>query len=249
MNSALFLEKTYVVTGAASGIGRALALRLMEMGSRLILIDKDIEKLSIEFPNSTSICLIDADLSDCIDIEIDLSSAILQLGKVSGFVHCAGIPCPLPLKATNKDIFDDVVNINGYAGLFLFKLISSRKFSSDDFSTVFISSVYSIVGSSAASLYAFSKGGINAAVRCLALEYAKRKIRVNAIAPGFVKTEMFSQIKSVQEPNYEDKLAALHPLGLGLPDDVVNPILFLLSSDSKWITGQVICVDGGYSVQ
>lgn len=249
MNSTFFLEKTYVVTGAASGIGRALALRLMEMESRLILIDKDIEKLSIQFPNSSSICLIEADLSDCINIEIDLSSAILQLGKVSGFVHCAGIPCPLPLKATNKDIFDDVININGYAGLFLFKLICSRKFSEDGLSTVFISSIYSIVGSPAASLYAFSKGGLNAAVRCLALEYSKRKIRVNAVAPGFIKTEMFSQLTSLQEPNYEDKLAALHPLGLGAPDDVVNPILFLLSSDSKWITGQVISVDGGYSVQ
>lgn len=249
MNSALFLEKTYVVTGAASGIGMSLALRLAQMGSRLILIDKDMEKLSSEFANSSSIYLIGADLSDCGDIETDLSAAIFQMGKVSGFVHCAGISCPLPLKATNKYMFENVVNINGYAGLFLFKLISSRKFSADECSTVFISSVYSIVGSSAASLYAFSKGGINAAVRCLALEYAKRKIRVNAVAPGFVKTEMFSQIKSGQGLDYEDKLAELHPLGLGEPNDVVNPILFLLSSDSKWITGQVISVDGGYSVQ
>jgi NAD(P)-dependent dehydrogenase (short-subunit alcohol dehydrogenase family) len=249
MNSELFLKKTYVVTGAASGIGRALALRLMEVGANLILIDKDMEKLSIEFANSTSIYLIGVDLSDCDDVEIDLSSAILKMGKVSGFVHCAGIPCALPLKVTNKEIFENVVNINGYAGLFLFKLISARKFSANNFSAVFISSVYSIVGSSAASLYAFSKGGLNAAVRCLALEYANRKIRVNAVAPGFVKTEMLTQIKSGQDAAYEDKLTALHPLGLGEPDDVVNPVLFLLSSDSKWITGQVISVDGGYSVQ
>lgn len=99
MNSALFLEKTYVVTGAASGIGRALILKLMQMGARLILIDKDVEKLTVGFSNSASICLIGADLADCDDIEIDFFSAVLRLGKVGGFVHCAGIPCPLPLKA------------------------------------------------------------------------------------------------------------------------------------------------------
>lgn len=241
-------NKNYVVTGAASGIGKGLVHTLLDLNANVLAIDIDGDKLQHLYGNHIQVECFNIDLSNFSEIENINKSRILKFGNVDGFVHCAGISCPLPLKALAAAEISKVIDINTISSLVLFKILANKKICSEKFSSVFISSVYSLVGSSSTVAYAASKGAVNSAVRSLALEYSNRGFRVNAIAPGFVKTEMFGKLQSDFGDDYEKRVEDLHPLGLGTVSDVVNPILFLLSPMAQWITGQVIPVDGGYTV-
>ncbi|MCY6340182.1 SDR family oxidoreductase [Bacteroides fragilis] len=114
---------------------------------------------------------------------------------------------------------------------------------------VLISSVYGLVGSAANVGYALSKGAIQGITKALSIELAPKKVRVNCIAPGFIKTKMMENVSSSFSEDYVDHLSTLHPLGLGEAEDVANSVLFLLSDMSKWITGAIISVDGGFTAQ
>jgi NAD(P)-dependent dehydrogenase (short-subunit alcohol dehydrogenase family) len=105
------------------------------------------------------------------------------------------------------------------------------------------------VGSPASVGYSLSKGAIDAMTRSLALEYARKGIRVNAVAPGFVQTPMFEKTRTTWTKEQENRVEQLHPLGLGRPEDIANAIAFLLADASRWITGTVLVVDGGYTAQ
>jgi NAD(P)-dependent dehydrogenase (short-subunit alcohol dehydrogenase family) len=115
-------------------------------------------------------------------------------------------------------------------------------------SIVFISSIYAHVGAAGQLGYCLSKGATNAAVRAMAIELAPRKIKVNTISPGFVRTEMtqsHSKLSDKQMANIIDK----HPLGEGTPKEIARAVLFLLSPENQWITGTDLVVDGGYTAQ
>jgi len=124
-------------------------------------------------------------------------------------------------------------------------VVSKKKHSASQSSHVQISSVAGIKGQVGFTAYAAAKGAMIAAVRCLALELAPRNIRVNAISPGWVETEMTEKIRSFSPESYErNKL--MHPLGLGTPADISNAAQFLLSDEARWITGINLMVDGGF---
>ena len=179
-----------------------------------------------------------------------IATNIEKLGLLSGFIHVAGISCTLPLKAVQQSNLHEVFSINTFCAFELAKLCTRRGvFQPKGMSNVFISSAYSIVGSAANSVYAASKAALNGACRSLAIEFAPRKIRFNCVAPGFVATEMLTSISSQFGDGYIEKIREMHPLGLGSPEDVSQLVLFLLSDNSKWITGAVIPVDGGFTVQ
>ena len=116
-------------------------------------------------------------------------------------------------------------------------------------SIVFISSVYGLVGSAANIAYAVSKAAVIGMTKALAIELAPKKIRVNCIAPGFVKTNMGNTVGVMFDDNHSEKVASLHPLGWGEADDIANGIVFLLSDNAKWITGAVLPIDGGFTAQ
>jgi NAD(P)-dependent dehydrogenase (short-subunit alcohol dehydrogenase family) len=140
--------------------------------------------------------------------------------------------------------------INSYAALELSKAFINRNvFSGLSGSIVFISSIYGMVGSAANAGYAMSKAAICGLTKSLAIELAPKNIRVNCVAPGFVKTRMMDETNLSFPNNRDSYLASLHPLGLGDPEDVANPIAFLLSDASRWMTGVVLNVDGGYTAQ
>ena len=143
-----------------------------------------------------------------------------------------------------------VYDLNSYAAVELSKAFINRKvYNGVSGSIVFISSIYAEVGSSANVGYAMSKAAINGLTKSLAIELASKNIRVNCIAPGFVKTQMMTNTNLAFDDNRDSYLASLHPLGLGNADDVAYPIAFLLSNASKWITGTILNVDGGFTAQ
>jgi NAD(P)-dependent dehydrogenase (short-subunit alcohol dehydrogenase family) len=252
MNNPLSLDgKTILVTGAASGIGRATALYLSELGARLVLIDKNLNGLEEVY----GLCATKADIYKCDlvnhdELTILLKSIVSNYQEFNGFVHVAGVSYISPLKTISLEISRQVLQVNTLAGLEIAKYLSYRSMIAlGGSSFVFISSIYAMVGTSANCVYAISKAGIHGMVKALAIELASKKVRVNCVAPGFIDTEMMEYNQGKFDSDYLERIRGLHPLGLGKPDDIAGAIAFLLSDISRWITGVCLPVDGGYTAQ
>lgn len=243
--------RCYLVTGAASGIGRATALLLSDLGAKVLLVDingENLQKVKQECNNGCDSLVID--LMEADKIKALIIEKVASFGKLHGFVHCAGLPYIAPLKVVNAAKADSIYRLNTYAAIELAKVCSGKQvYAGENGSFVLISSVYGLVGSAANVGYAMSKGAIIAITKSLAIELAGHDIRVNCVAPGFIKTSMAEKVDNMMDADYNARLDALHPLGLGKPEDVANGILFLLSDMSSWMTGAVLNVDGGFTAQ
>jgi len=244
-------NNNYLITGAASGIGRVTSCVLSAMGANLILADIDeagLLETQKECKPSDKILALDLSKQELI------KDAVLQIvsefGKLNGFVHLAGRSYISPLKSVTAEKSTEIYNLNTYAAIELAKVFIRRQvYAGEKGSIVFISSVYGLVGSAANVGYAMSKAALHGITKSLAIELASKKIRVNCIAPGFVETPMMNSVQSMFKADYTEYLHKLHPLGLGKPEDVSNAIAFLLSEASSWITGTVMSVDGGFTAQ
>lgn len=198
---------------------------------------------------STNVCTKVVDLSNADSINNALKEVVNEVGKLDGFAHIAGIPSIMPLKTIDKASFDKIMSVNTYPALELAKFFSNKRYRNENGSIVLISSVYANVGSSANVLYSASKASIQGITKSLAIELAPKGVRVNCIAPGFIQTKMGESINHFFDASHDEYISSLHPLGLGQTKDVANAIIFLLSDKSKWITGSIINVDGGFCAQ
>jgi NAD(P)-dependent dehydrogenase (short-subunit alcohol dehydrogenase family) len=243
-------NKKFLITGAASGIGRAISIILSKLGAELILIDINEDGLDATIKlcetNTKKIVL---NLNDIENIRPKIEETISEFGKIDGLVHSAGVSYLSPLKFIDKETTNNVFLLNTYAAIELSKIFTDKKISAGGGSIVLISSVYGCVGSVANVGYAMSKSALHGITKSLAIELAPKKIRVNCIAPGFIETEMLKEMSNNFGPDYYQNLTNLHPLGLGKAEDVANIVAFLLSNMSRWITGSIINVDGGYTAQ
>jgi len=246
-------KNIFLVTGATSGIGKGVVLSLLNQGAKVIAVGRDSKKLVSlkgEASNKNNLILEEKDLSNCDGLDKWILNIAKKYGKLKGLVLSAGIqqitPISSPLSVEkSKELFE----INYFSNIQLAKGFCDRRANiGKGSSVVFLSSIASIKGNMGIIGYAASKGAINSAVKSLALEVAKLGIRVNAVLPGFVKTEMILRWKEVYNKKYMEKMNNEYPLGIGKVDDVTGPILFLLSDESKWITGSEIIVDGGASL-
>ncbi|MCF0187658.1 MAG: SDR family oxidoreductase [Bacteroidaceae bacterium] len=252
MNNPLNLEgRRYLITGAASGMGKATSILLSCLGAELILLDINEEGLrqtASELSGKSYVLPID--LSDTNSIKGKVEEAVSVFGKINGFAHIAGIPYIAPLKIVNEERAKKIYRINQYAAVELAKIFQSKKvYAGEHGSVVLISSVYGVVGSAANVCYAMTKSAIIGITKALAMEFASRGIRVNCVAPGFVKSNMMTENAFRFDSDYMEKLESMHPLGLGAPEDIANSIAFLMSDMSKWTTGAVLNVDGGFTAQ
>jgi NAD(P)-dependent dehydrogenase (short-subunit alcohol dehydrogenase family) len=243
--------KRFLVTGAASGIGRATSIVLSKLGAALILVDVNADGLAETQaacgPADKTILL---DLSICSLIKNALFDAVSESGKLDGFVHLAGRAYISPLKAISEETCKEVFAINTYAAVELAKVFAHRNvYAGSAGSIVLISSVYAVVGSAANVGYAMSKSALHGVTKALAIELASKKIRVNCIAPGFVNTRMLGSMDSGFVADHGELLEKLHPLGIGEPEDVAYAVAYLLSDAARWITGAVLNVDGGFTAQ
>jgi len=243
--------KNILITGAASGIGRATSIILSKLGANLLLLDLNEMGLQETIAQCAAKAVgIALDLTDSQSLKEKVVSEVNSFGQLHGLAHIAGKPCMVPLKSITQKICTEIFHINTYSAIELAKIFSNRLvFAGGHGSIVLISSVYGLVGSAANIAYATSKAALHGATKSLAIELASKNIRVNCIAPGFVATNMLEKNSSLFNEEYTNTISRLHPLGLGEPEDIAYAIAFLLSDAAKWITGSILNVDGGFTAQ
>jgi len=244
-------NKNIIITGASSGIGRQCAVSLSKMGARLILLARREEKLkeTIELMDKGDHVSYAIDLNDFKLLDPLISGIEKKTGTISGLVHCAGKEITLPLNMINARSYDEIFSINLYSALELIKVLIGNKYYSPGASIVLISSITSIIGNTGLSVYSATKGAVVSAVRSLAIEFAGKNIRINAVSPGMVKSEMFDSLYDRISPEQIDKMISEYPLGIGSPEDVANACIYLLSDASRWVTGTNLIVDGGFTAR
>ena len=245
-------SKTILITGASSGIGRSCAVQCSKMGASLLLMGRNVDELNrtvSELQPGTKVEIIVADFSKMVDLELVIAEKILTIGKIAGFIHCAGVEKTLPLKKQSSEVFQSIFDINVFAGFELAKIISLKKYKAEKASFVFIASVAGMVGESGKTIYSASKGAVISGARSMSMELARSDIRVNSISPAMVKTPILEKMFDGIGEEASQNIIKKHPLGIGEPEDVANACVFLLSDAAKWITGTNLVVDGGYTAQ
>lgn len=242
--------KTVLIVGATSEIGRSAAMHCAKQGGDLFLSGRNVAALQEisdtikEQHPSVSATYFPCDLSK--DESID--SFIAQLPKLDGVVFVAGTLFTLPCKLQQKEDIGRALEINFNAIVYMMASLMRAKKINKAASVIFISSVAgNLLAEKGNALYGASKAALTAYAKTLALEFAPRKVRVNVIMPGMVKTKFLNNFSLDEEDFKADE--AKYPLGYGLPDDVAAGIVFLLSDNARWMTGASLVMDGGRTLQ
>ncbi len=240
----------FILTGATSGIGFETLKQLVENGHKVFAIGRDFSKInSIIQSNKGQIKPHFFDFEKINDIEKLFLELELINEKLDGLVHCAGVEETIPLTLYAPEKIKRIYDINVLSGIELLRHFTKKKYSNDGASVVFLSSVMGTLGQPGKIGYCSTKAAVLGIVKSAALEFAKRKIRINAILPGIVNTPLTQNLFDQIGEDKKQLIVAKHPLGIGEVTDVVPAILFLLSENSKWITGQNFVIDGGYSIE
>lgn len=244
-------EKTIVVTGASSGIGRQCAIACSIRGARVILMARNSDRLNetLSEMTGTGHVIMSLDLNEFRAVDEQLRDKKELIGPVHGLVHCAGISTTLPLRMISEQHLHTFFQTNVNAAIHLTKLIMKPSNMTQGGSIIFMTSVMGVVGEAGKTLYSLSKGALVAGAKSLAIELAPKGVRVNCISPGVVVTPMSDSAIYSQDEASLERIKSYHPLGLGLVDDVANACVFLLSDASRWITGTNLLVDGGYTAK
>jgi NAD(P)-dependent dehydrogenase (short-subunit alcohol dehydrogenase family) len=236
-----------LITGASSGIGRGIAVELSKRRN-LILNGRNEARLgqSIEACGGFDRHLAWArDLSDPLDLGCDFASFLERRGaKVDCFVHSAGIVEVNPTRLSSLDAAQRMMNVNFLSALEILKALLKKAVNGDALNCVlFISSIHSKQGAKGQSVYCATKGAIDSFAKALSIELAP-KVRVNSLLPGGVRTPM---VEAVSSKEYIEKTSQSYPLGLGTVEDIAAYAEFIISDRARWLTGQNIVMDGGFS--
>jgi len=238
--------KKVLVTGAARGIGQAIAVRFAEQGAELALCDLQADWLEntvakVEEQGRTARCY-SVDVSDFAAVQAAVKQIGKDLGGVDVLVNNAGITKDGFMMRMSEADWDAVLDVN-LKGAFAFtKNVSRLMMKQRSGAIVNIASIIGLIGNAGQCNYAASKGGVIAMTKSVAKEMASRNIRANAVAPGFIETAMTD---ALPEENRKQMMELIPLSRLGQPDDVADAVLFLASDQAAYITGQVLNVCGG----
>ncbi len=255
VRSARLLGKSAVVTGAAAGIGRATAELFAREGARLVLADINTDGLSALRDSlgdvTGDVTVVTADVSKPEDVRRMIDVAVERYGRLDIAIANAGIiPLASVVEATLDD-WDEVMAIDGRGMFMTCKYAIEQMMTSGGGSIVCLSSISGVAGQPRQSTYGPAKFVASGLTKHLAVEWASRGIRVNAVAPGTINTERVQRLpEEPGGPEYLEAVKAAHPMGrLGEPSEVAKAILFLASDEASFITGAILPVDGGFLAQ
>lgn len=241
------MRKTALITGATRGIGKQIALKLAKENYNIIINyrtrNEELESTIKEIESNNVECLaLQGDVSKYEDCENIVKQTIEKFGKIDVLVNNAGITKDMLLMRMKKEDFQSVIDVNLVGTFNVTKNVIPYMMKAHTGRIINISSVVGVTGNAGQTNYSASKAGIIGFTKSLAKEVASRNILVNAIAPGFIETDMTSILKEEIKENIANQI----PLKkMGTAQDVANLVKFLSSDDSSYITGQVINVDGG----
>ena len=236
-------NKTILVTGASSGIGRETAIRCSKMGAKVILSARNEERLKHTFQQMAGDdhIILAADMTD----QDQLRQMVSELPVLDGVVHCAGIGDRTLLKMVREKDIERVMKVNFEAPVLLQRELLKKKIINTSASLVFIASRAPFAPAPGNGIYAASKGAIIAYAKVLGLELANQKIRVNCVCPAMVWTELVQRDAELNGVDYYE-VEQKYPLKrFGKPEDIANLVIYLLSDASLWMTGSCIDITGG----
>lgn len=237
--------KTILVTGASSGIGRGICIDCSKMGAKVHLMARNEERLNETIAQMESEGHV-SHLADLCSTD-DINALVDALPVIDGVVLCAGIIKTMPVKNISEEAMTEIFNANIMGDIKICSRLLKKKKLNHGGSVVFISSVSTFNVKVGNSLYSATKGAVNSFAKAMALEVSKQEMRVNCIQPGFIPSSILERHGLGEEAIqwYKER----HPLGLGSPCDIANGCIYLLSDASRWVTGSVFTIDGGYTLQ
>ena len=240
-------RKVAFITGGSRGIGKQVALKFAKNGYNIVINyvsdNTDIKGLQEEFEKeNVELLLVKADVTKKEEIQNLVKTAIEKFGYIDVLVNNAGITRDGLLMRMKEEDFDKVIEINLKGTFLVTKEVIPYMMKKREGSIINISSVVGVVGNAGQSNYAASKAGIIGFTKSVAKELASRNIRANCVAPGFIKTDMTDVLSEEVKENIHNQIPLKR---MGEPEEVANLVYFLGSEESKYITGQVVHVDGG----
>ena len=239
--------KTAIITGSGRGIGKAVAVKLASLGANIVIndipasTDADATCEEIKAMGVGCIC-IKGDVTKLDDVKALVDGAVKEFGGVDIFVNNAGITRDGLMLRMSEEDWDLVMNINLKGAFNCIKTVVRPMMKKRGGSIINMASVVGVMGNAGQANYSASKGGLIALTKTTAKEFSSRGIRCNAVAPGFIQSAMTDQLPDDVKKKYYDAI----PLGrFGTVENIADTVAFLASDMSSYITGQVICVDGG----
>ncbi len=248
-------RKVILVTGGASGIGRAAAIAMADEGASVVVADRDeagaeVTAQAISSADQNAV-FIRSDVTRRADVKAMIQYTIDTYGRLDCAFNNAGIEgnVGVPIAEYDEDNWDQVIDINLKGVWLCMKYELSEMLAQGRGAIVNTASVAGLVGGTFGAAYYASKHGVVGLTRAAAVEYGKSDIRVNAVCPGVIHTEMAKRLLK-DDQKRQDMIAAQHPLGrLGHPDEVAEAVVWLCSDAASFVTGQALGVDGGFVAQ